>query len=224
VKVGIIAALPREVKALVRGWESREPSPNVRVWTKGNAVVACAGMGADRAAVAVGAAMAAMPVTDLISAGLAGACDPALKVGDIIRAGVVIDQASGERFNNSQLKHVLVSTHEIVSVPEKAKLYASCYASAVDMEAAAVGKIAAARGLRFHAIKAISDEADFEIEGLSRFATADGQFHEREFALYAALRPAMWGKVITLGRNSGVAIRVLTEELRGTLDWYEKRG
>jgi adenosylhomocysteine nucleosidase len=222
-KVGIIAALPREVKALVKGWELREPSPNVRVWTKGNAVVACAGMGGVRAAVAVDAAMAAMPVTDLISAGLAGACDPTLKVGDIIWAGVVIDQATGERFNNSQFKHVLVSTDEIVSVREKARLHASCYSSAVDMEAAAVARIAAERGLNFQAIKVISDEVDFEIEGLSRFATADGQFREGAFALHAALRPAMWGKMIALGKNSGIALRALTQELRGKLDWYEKR-
>ena len=38
--------------------------------------------------------------------------------------------------------------------------------------------------------------------GLSQFATQDGQFREGAFALHAALRPAMWGKVIALGRNT----------------------
>jgi adenosylhomocysteine nucleosidase len=220
----IIAALPREVKALVKGWERHEPSRNVWVWTKGNAVVACAGMGAARAAIAVDAAMVAMPVTNLVSVGLAGACDPALKVGEIVRAGVVVDNASGEHFNNSQFKQILVSTSEIVGVAEKAALYATFYASAVDMEAATVARIAAERGIDFHTIKVISDEANFEIEGMSQFATGDGQFREGGFALHATLRPAMWSTVIALGRNSGIAVRALTKTLHGTLDWYEKRG
>ena len=42
----------------------------------------------------------------------------------------------------------------------------------------------------FHAIKAISDEADFEVEG-SRGSLPEGQFREGAFALHAALRPAV---------------------------------
>ena len=222
-KVGIIAALPREVKALVEGWERRKTTHNVCVWTKGNAVVVCAGMGAVRAAMAVDAAMAAMALTNLISVGLAGACDSALKVGEIVRVGVVIDCATGERFNDATAQQVLVTTDSLASVREKARLRAAFGADVVDMEASTVARIAGERRLAFHAIKAISDESDFEIEGLSRFATADGQFREGAFALHAALRPGMWGKVIALGRNSGVALTALIEELRGTLDWYEKR-
>jgi adenosylhomocysteine nucleosidase len=226
VKVGVIAALPREVKALVKGWERRSAGRNVWVWTKGNAVVACAGMGAARAAIAVDAAMAAMAamaVTDLISVGLAGACDPKLRVGDVVRAGVVIDAATGERFEDANFERVLVTADAVVSVAEKVRLRKAFGADAVDMEAATVARIARERGLNFQAVKAISDAADFEVEELGRFATKDGQFREGAFALHAALRPAMWSKVIALGRNSGVAVAALTEELRGTLDWYEKR-
>jgi adenosylhomocysteine nucleosidase len=86
-----------------------------------------------------------------------------------------------------------------------------------------VARLARANGLEFKAIKAISDEADFEVEGLSRFATTGGQFREGAFALHAALRPLMWGKVIALGRNSSKALGALTEVLGGELDWYRKR-
>ena len=56
----IIAALPREVKPLVRGWTMRElAGQGSVVYTNGSAVVACAGMGAARAALAVQAARAA---------------------------------------------------------------------------------------------------------------------------------------------------------------------
>ena len=221
-RVGMIAALPREVNALVKGWE-RSVAEGVVVYTKDNAVVACAGMGAARVALAVQAAMGAMPVTELISVGLAGACNPKLRVGEIVRAGVVVDARTGERFEDSRFRQVLVSSDGIASVQEKARLHASYCADAVDMEAAAVARLAQAHGLGFRAIKAISDEADFELAGLARFADEEGQFREGAFAIHAALRPTMWGKVVTLGRNSGKAAGALTEALRGELDWYRRR-
>jgi len=218
----IIAALPREVSALVKGWERRQLPGRVVVYSDGHAVVACAGMGSARASLAVEAAMAAMPVTALLSVGLAGGCDPALRVGEIVRAGVVVDAQTGERFSNSQFKQVLVSTPAIASVHEKSRLQASYCAAAVDMEAAAVARLARAHDLNFQSIKAISDEADFEVEGLARFATADGQFREAAFALHATLRPAMWGKVIALARNSSGALVALTAALEAELDWYRR--
>lgn len=222
-KVGIIAALPREVKALVEGWESQVLPGSVAVYAKGDAVVACAGMGATRVEIAVQAAMEVMPVTALLSVGLAGACDPNLRVGDIVRAGVVLDERTGERYENSQFRQVLVTSGAIASVREKAMFHETYYAHAVDMEAAAVGRLARTHGLYFQAIKAISDEADFEVEGLSRFATTDGQFRETAFALYTALRPALWKKVIALGRNSSKALNALTAALNAELDWYRNR-
>ncbi len=222
-RTGIIAALPREVGGLVKGWERLQLAGGVVVYIKDNAVVACAGMGAERVALAVQAALAAMPVTELISVGLAGACDPMLRVGEIVRAGVVVDARTGERFFDSKFEQVLVSTDGIASVREKTRLHASYQADAVDMEATAVARLAQAHGLGFHAIKAISDEREFEMAGLDRFATKEGKFREGAFALHAVLRPAMWSKAIALGRNSNKAVGALTEALRGELDWYRKR-
>jgi adenosylhomocysteine nucleosidase len=223
-RIGIIAALPREVSGLVKGWERRQLAGSVVVYTKNEVVVACAGMGATRAALAVQAAMVATTVTELISVGLAGACDPKLRVGEIVHAGVVVDAKTGERFVDSKFSQVLVSTNAIASVQEKARLHSSYYADAVDMEAAAVARLAQAHGLGFHAIKAISDEADFELAGLAHFSTAEGQFRETAFALHAVLRPLIWSKAIAMGRNSSKAVVALTEALRGELDWYGKNG
>jgi adenosylhomocysteine nucleosidase len=180
-------------------------------------------MGAERVALAVQAAMAASAVTELISVGVAGACDPKIRVGEIVRAGVVVDARTGERFEDARFKQVLVSSDAIANAKEKARLHVSYSAAAVDMEAASVARLAQTHGLGFHAIKAISDEAEFEMEGLARFSTAEGQFREAAFALHAALRPALWSKVIALGRNSSKAVDALTKALRGELDWYRKR-
>jgi len=223
-KIGIIAALPREVSELVRGWELLRLPGRVAVFIRGDAVVACAGMGATRAAMAVQAAMAALPVTELISVGLAGACNPAMRVGEIVRAGIVVNALTGERFSYAPYEQVLVSTDGIASVAEKARLNASYSADAVDMEAAAVARLARANGLDFHAIKAISDKADFEMKGLSRFSDKEGYFREAAFALHAVVRPVLWSSVIALARNSSKAIDALTEALRGEIDWYRKNG
>jgi adenosylhomocysteine nucleosidase len=216
----IVAALPREVKALVKGWERREAAKHVWVWTRGDAVVACAGMGAARVALACEAAMKATQVTTLISAGLAGACDPSLRVGDVVRAALVIDAKTGERFEwaGSESGAVVVTGASIASAREKARLRQAYGAAAVEMEAAVVARIAQAHGIEFRAVKAISDEADFAMEGLERFATPDGQFREASFALHAAMRPWMWGKVMALGRNSAEAVRSLHEALRAEID------
>jgi adenosylhomocysteine nucleosidase len=219
----IIAALPREVEHLVRGWREQRLPCRIVVYSSDAAVVACAGMGASRVTLAVQAAMAVRPVTALLSVGLAGACDPSLRVGEIVRAGVVVDTQSGERFRGSESAQILVSAAAIASVAEKQRLYASYGASAVDMEAATVARIARAHELPFQAIKVISDDAVFELQELGRFATHDGQFREAAFAAYSAVRPRLWSKLIDLAGNSKRALRALTTELESQLDWYKQR-
>ena len=219
----IIAALPREVAGLVRGWREQRLPGRIVVYSNDVAVVACAGMGAARVTLAVEAAMSVKLVTELISVGFAGACDPSLQVEDIVRAGVVVDAQSGERFRSSPSAQVLVSTPAIASVKEKQRLHAAYGASAADMEAATVARMAQAHGLRFRAIKVISDDAMFELQELGQFATHDGQFRQGAFAAYSAVRPRLWSKLFHLAENSKRALRALTAELETQLDWHRQR-
>jgi adenosylhomocysteine nucleosidase len=224
-KVAIIAALPREIAGLVRGVrpDAALAPRKIYLYRLEGAVVVAAGMGAARVALAVEAALAAERVSALLSVGVAGGCDPEIKVGEIVRAGVVIDVRTGERFEDSQFRQVLVCAPEIASVREKKRLYAAYGASAVDMEAATVARLAVAHGIHFGAVKAISDEAEFELRELGQFATSDGQFREVAFAVYAIVRPRMWGKVVALARNGGRAIDALTASLRDELRSYRDR-
>jgi adenosylhomocysteine nucleosidase len=219
----IIAALPREVQHLVRGWQKLKLAGEITVYNNEHAVVAHAGMGSSRVALAVQAAMAARPVTALLSVGLAGGCDPSVRVGDIVRAGVVVDTLSGERFSNSEWRQVLASAPSIASVREKQRLFVSYSASAVDMEAATVARIAQGHNLPFRAIKVISDDASFEMQELGRFATPNGQFREAAFAAYSVVRPRLWSKLAQLAGNSKLALEALTTELESQLNWYRQR-
>jgi adenosylhomocysteine nucleosidase len=213
-----IAALPREVASLVsrRGWraDTKLLGRGIHVFEHQDAVVACAGMGGNRAALAVGAALALGSASELISVGWAGACGGRFGVGDVLRAHIVIDAKTGERFFTSEEKseneiQVVVTVALPAGVTEKARLSLSYYASAVEMEAASVARLARAKDLPFYAIKAISDAADFELPCLDKFTTADGQFRETAFGLHVALRPGLWGPVLTLAKGSKLAAGLL---------------
>jgi adenosylhomocysteine nucleosidase len=218
-----IAALPREIASIVsrRGWRAEEKllARNIHLFEHRDAIIACAGMGVHRASLAVEAALALGPVSELVSVGWAGACNNWRTSGDVVRANIVVDARTGERFFTEEKRQgirgqeVVVTVASPASVKEKERLSLSYYASAVDMEAAAVARIARARELPFYAIKAISDGHDFELPDMSRFTTADGQFREGAFALHVAVRPQLWKLVLTLAKSSKLAAKHLSAEI-----------
>jgi len=212
-----IAAMPREIASLVSraGWRA-EPkllSRKIHLFEHEDAIVACAGMGAARASLAVEAALSLGPASELVSVGWAGACDPNYGTGEVIRAGIVIDTRTGERFFTTEpdtnTPRILVTVAVPAGAREKARLGESYRAAAVDMEAAAVARIARARAVPFVAIKVISDAMHFELPELSRFSTLDGQFREVAFGMHAALRPWLWKPVLTLARASTLSAQRL---------------
>lgn len=222
VRVAIIAALPREIAGVVRG---AKPDPALKargifLYRLKKVVVVAAGMGAARATLAVEAALQCGPVGTLVSTGLAGACVSSVHAGSVVTASTVVDALTGERFQSSDEEqgHVLVTTNQIASTREKSRLAASYGAAMVDMEAATVARLALAHGLRFRAIKAISDPHDFEMESLARFAGAAGQFRTAAFALHTALRPVQWFPTMELGRYSKAALRALTIHLSSIIE------
>ena len=212
----VVAALPREIAGLVGRTRADAAGlrAGVHLYRLPSAIVACAGMGSVRVLEAVRAGLEAGPVSMLISVGLAGACDPALRAGQAVELATVIDALSGERHTCALGTGTLVTTSTIASVTEKLRLNQSYGAAMVDMEAATVARMAAMRGLPFRAIKAVSDEHDFELSSLSRFASPHGHFRTGAFALHTALRPRSWRQTMQLGRGSQRALRALTERLQ----------
>ncbi len=175
-----------------------------------SAIAACAGMGCDRVSRAVAAVLQHGRVERLLSVGLAGGCGAQVRAGESLRFGTVVDVRSGERFVCEEGEGLLATTPRIAGVDEKRRLYKSYGATGVDMEAACVGRLAKAHGLAFGAVKGISDDAGFSLDGFDRFATADGRFREVAFALHTAIRPWQWRSTVQLGRNSSAALRAMT--------------
>ena len=114
----------------------------------------------------------------------------------------------------------LATTPEIASVAEKSRLAMSYQAAMVDMEAATVARLARAHGLRFRAIKAISDGHAAELGDLSNFTGKHGTFRTGAFAFHTMLRPWTWARSMELGRNSAKAIEGLDQAVKLTLSLH----
>ena len=137
-------------------------------------MLVCGGIGPEAARRATEAIISLYAPVLVQSVGFAGALDSTLKVGTVLAPVCVIDAKDGSRVEAAVGHWVLVSVDQPVSVQRKAKLAEAYWAHAVDMEAAAVARGAQAHEITFVGLKAISDEAGFEMPPLSQFVTSAG--------------------------------------------------
>ena len=224
-RIAIIAAMEREVAPLIRSWKVRtnvrtleHGGRRYRLFENGEAALVCGGIGGEAARRATEAVIREVQPVRVISVGFAGALDPALQVGHVFEPRTVINAADGVRTEVGSGEGILVSSTTVAGKEQKIRLRKAYGASAVDMEATAVAQGAQARGIEFAALKAISDDADFNLPAVDRFVAADGSFQSVRFACYVALRPWLWGATIALARNSAKASRALSDALTSYLD------
>jgi len=216
-RIAIVAALEREVRPLIRGWrpvQSETDGGRITFFEHGNAVVVCGGIGAQAARRAAEAVIARHAPAVVYSVGFAGALTPELKVGDVVRPGRILNAGDGSSVVLEGGEGVLVTFGAIAGPEQKKNLREAYAAQAVDMEAAAVARAAEARGVRFAALKVISDEVDFVFPSMERFVSVTGELSEWRLGLFVVARPWLWPRVARLMRNSARASRVLCDWLR----------
>jgi len=217
-RVGIIAALPGELKPLVHGWEpQRSGVRGLSVWkinSQGKELIAaCAGMGTN-AALRGFSAVEFLGALDLVlSVGWAGALQPGMKPATCYSPAEVIDTQTGERFaaTTGEPSVRLVTTPQVADAAEKLRLYQSYSAALVDMEAATVARLAQMRGIPFACFKGVSDSEHADLPDLNGFIDAQGQMQMPSFLAHVALRPRFWGPLLELGRNSSIAAKAIAE-------------
>jgi adenosylhomocysteine nucleosidase len=216
-RTAIIAALPGELKPIVRGWK-RETRDGVFVWSYRDEnlwVAACAGAGQAAATRAFAAVEQDSPVDLVFSVGWAGALRPDLAAGSAHNVAGVIDTRTGERFRcDAGAGDLWLATSPVVAgEAEKHRLAQAYGAALVDMEAAAVARQAHMRGIPFYAIKGVSDVFDAKLPDFNPFLDANGRFRTARFTLYALLRPWYWPALIKMGENSKNASQGIAESL-----------
>ena len=182
----------------------------VDVFELPKAIVAVGGIGEKFARRAAQVAIDYAQPKLLLSAGIVGAISPGLKVGDVGCIREVVDVATGARYPaSSGGEWVLATSPDVSDATGKQELKAKYGADVVDMEAAAVAQVAQERGVEFASLKAISDDAAFDLPPLNRFIDENGQFATRKFLIYVALHPKWWATLGKIKANSELASRNL---------------
>jgi adenosylhomocysteine nucleosidase len=230
--IGIIAAMPGELKPLVQGWKALT-LPNA---SKGEAawrgtlegaecIAVCAGMGNQAAERACKIASQQASLTALVSIGWAGALSCGVQPGNAYVINEVIDGVTTERYATTQavgdgnrvgLK--LVTIDHVALPPEKRKIAEAFRAILVDMEAATVARYARARGLDFYCLKAVSDLAGEILPDFSQYTDPQGQLQLPALLAHVAIRPRYWPALARLGQNGkrgAVAIAAAMDSLVG---------
>lgn len=217
--VAIVAAMHSELAPLLRGVTKRKVD-GVELYDLPSALVAIGGIGRSAAIRAAELVVREAEPAILVSAGLAGALTPSLGPGDLVHAREVVDEATGERYRSSSGDAVLVTALRVAGLKGKKRLAASYSASAVDMEAAAVARVAKQHGIPFVAVKAISDGLAFPMPPVSGFVTPEGQMRALAFAGHVAVRPKWWVPTVRLAVNGRRASKNLSAALEHLIEQH----
>lgn len=225
-RLGIIAAFPAELRPLVRGWKQvrvRNSVPRARAWQgllgPAECVAVAGGMGSSAAAAACSFAESLSDLDELISFGWAGALSCGMQGGCAYRVTEVIDGTNGERFMATPLASSgaalrLVTTDRVVLAQEKRALADRYQAVLVDMEAAAVARIAQSKGIPFACIKAVSDTPADLLPDFSRFTDAEGGLRMPALLLHLAFRPRYWRSLARMSKNSKTGAEAMVHEMQ----------
>ncbi len=154
----------------------------------------------------------------LVSFGLAGGLDPALRVGRLIVPDAVL--AHGRRWpvDPALLRllggtsgHLCLGFDRIAAtVADKRRLWEGTGAAAVDMESGAVAEAAAAAGVAFAVLRAICDPADRDLPPAAAVALdAKGRIAPGRLLRSLLAHPGQIPALIGLARDAAMARRTL---------------
>lgn len=190
---------------------------------RGLRAVVTIGGGTPRGAETAAESLAAGGVSGLLSFGLAGGLDPALKPGDLLVPREV--RAFGQNWAASSdllqilggpTVELLLSESTIVaSAAAKRRLWQATGASAVDLESGAVAEAAIRHDLPFAVLRAVCDPASRSLPAaaLSALSIA-GRVRPWRFLTVALGHPGQFGALLALASDAQSARRALAECVR----------
>ncbi|HEY7120161.1 MAG TPA: hypothetical protein VH475_26470 [Tepidisphaeraceae bacterium] len=209
----VLTALRREARAIARAFGARTPRGNTPVELPGCRVrteLYVVGMGAIRIPDLSGQAVAG-----IIMAGLAGALDPSLKVGDVL-----MDQSSTWRASRLNYKRVWFhgADHIVRTAEEKSQLFGQTGSALVEMENAAVKRAAKSFNLPFLGLRAISDTAAESLNPAAlELIDPYGSLRVGSLIKATLRSPKLVQELRRLARSSAVALDALATTVREVL-------
>jgi adenosylhomocysteine nucleosidase len=162
----------------------------------------------------------------VISFGVAGGLDPALKSGDIVVATEVLAGdtrwLAGSALNEELIANIALGRRRVVrgglagveqviaGISKKAALWSETGAAAVDMESHIAAAYAADAGLPFAALRVISDPANRALPALARNAIKpNGDIDLRKVLRGVARNPLTLRSLVSTGIDFNRALRSL---------------
>jgi adenosylhomocysteine nucleosidase len=225
--VGVVAALASEARALGPSLPRGGAIPlNELALLGGGSLLAVSGIGRD-AAEAAARALVEAGVSALITFGMAGGLDPALKAGSVVLPRELISP-EGKRYaacqswrervaaSISPLRAVtqgnlLTSAYAIDTPAEKAAAFHRTGAAAVDMESAAVAEVAAQHNLPFIAVRVIVDTAADRLPRAVVAASRAGRLQFGRLLAGLVIAPGEIAGLVRLARRYRIAMGSLRE-------------
>lgn len=227
--LGLLVALPAEAQPL----HPRKLDFTELAQTAEGHRLIVSGAGPDHARQAA-ARLVEQGVAGLISWGCAGALASGLKPGDVLVPETIYGTDGAEYAVDAEWRERLLQTlsampvksgqlaespHVVPSPAEKQVLFAATHAAAVDMESAALARVARAHGLPFLVVRAIADTAAMAMPAAVLVAlNPRGDVRLGKLLAHLARHPAQVGELIRLGRAFGTAVGTLrrVRQLAGT--------
>jgi adenosylhomocysteine nucleosidase len=170
--------------------------------------------------------LAARPgITALVSFGLAGGLDPALRPGDLLIPSRIIDgkrswptdAALGNALGGGTGHTMLGGGAVLATAAAKRVARSETGADAVDLESAAVARAAGLRGLPFAALRAICDHARRSLP-LAAIVALDRSGRVGPLRVLGAVLARPWEipALLALARDATLATRALKHRVRTT--------
>jgi adenosylhomocysteine nucleosidase len=222
-RIAIIAAMPGELKPLIRGWPHKSRR-GVDLWQQRQGesdwIAACAGVGVDAAKEAFSEIEKDGAIDSVFSIGWAGALREEFATGRAYRVSGIVEARTGDRFGvaGPSAECWLVTSDGVANQAEKQRFATTYGAGLVDMEAAGVARLAAMRGIPFCCIKGVSDGFSDRLPEFNQFISATGQFQSARFIIFALFQPWHWPSLMRLGKNSRTAAQGIKDALLEILE------
>jgi adenosylhomocysteine nucleosidase len=207
IRVGLLAPMPSEFSPLVKALSLQRGEP-VFTGVAGpiQLVAAKTGIGTRLAAEATERLLDSAAVDHVMVVGIAGGIGSS-KVGDVIFPEVVVDKTSGTEFRPSPLHEVqshgrLVTHDDFDMQPDECAALVADGFVAVDMETAAVAGVCERRGVRWSAVRSISDLVGVTPGDVIGLANPDGTPNIGASIRYLITKPWRIPKLVRLGLDA----------------------
>jgi adenosylhomocysteine nucleosidase len=206
-RVGLLAPMPSEFAPLVKALALRRGESGYAGAAGPIELVAGkTGIGTKLAAEATERMLDAFAVDHVMVVGIAGGMG-ASQVGDLVYPEVVVDKASGAEFRPAPLGDVesrgrLVTHDDFDMQPAERDALVADGFIAVDMETAAVAGVCERRGVRWSAVRSISDLVGVTPGDVIGLANPDGTPNVGASVRYLLTKPWRIPRLVRLGLDA----------------------